>query len=198
MGRGPSFEARPAEKPDPHRFLLKHEGAPAGMDVAKRRASAGSPGSPKIAAAAGSSPGGRPASPSKRHASKLFWRLYDRWVGVGASAQCARQPGGRRSGPSTQSRVCTRARSGSTHPPESWCRGDLPVLVDQARPGKNGIRWKSELEAIDLHYYLPVFVDGCVEAQVGPARGCCCTASLPSRGAALVALDFPSTPPSMN
>lgn len=41
------------------------------------------------------------------------------------------------------------------------------MLVDQARPGKNGIRWKAELEQIDLHYYLPVFLDGIVETQVG-------------------------------
>lgn len=47
----------------------------------------------------------------------------------------------------------------------SHCRGDLPAQVDQGRPGKNGIRWKSNIELIDLHYYLPVFLDGCVEAQ---------------------------------
>lgn len=50
-------------------------------------------------------------------------------------------------------------------------RGDLPVLIDQARPGKNGIKWKSEVENIDLHYYLPVFLDGMLETQVGGAAG---------------------------
>lgn len=89
--RGPSFEARPAERPNPQRFLQKREGSPAGLDIAKRRLSAGSPGgSPKIGA--GSPAGGamlsHPGSPTKRHASKLFWRLYDRcaWAAAVAAA----------------------------------------------------------------------------------------------------------------
>jgi hypothetical protein len=44
-------------------------------------------------------------------------------------------------------------------------RGDLPVRVEQAR--HNTIRWTADLAAVDLHYYLPVFVDGLLEVQVG-------------------------------
>ncbi|EFN57028.1 hypothetical protein CHLNCDRAFT_11055, partial [Chlorella variabilis] len=42
-------------------------------------------------------------------------------------------------------------------------RGDLPVRVEQAR--HNTIKWTADLPAIDLHYYLPVFVDGLLETQ---------------------------------
>lgn len=48
-------------------------------------------------------------------------------------------------------------------------RGDLPVRVEQAR--HNTIRWTADLAAVDLHYYLPVFVDGLLETQVGAAGG---------------------------
>jgi hypothetical protein len=43
-------------------------------------------------------------------------------------------------------------------------RGDLPVRVEQAR--HNTIRWTVELSSVDLHYYLPIFVDGLLETQV--------------------------------
>ncbi|KAL4856071.1 Parkin coregulated [Chlorella vulgaris] len=42
-------------------------------------------------------------------------------------------------------------------------RGDLPVRVEQAR--HNTIRWTVELSSVDLHYYLPIFVDGLLETQ---------------------------------
>ena len=45
-------------------------------------------------------------------------------------------------------------------------RDSLPVRVDQARPGKNGLRWTADLATLDLHFYLPLFVDGLLETQV--------------------------------
>ncbi|KAI7836729.1 hypothetical protein COHA_009427 [Chlorella ohadii] len=44
-------------------------------------------------------------------------------------------------------------------------RGALPIRVDQDRPGRNGLKWTADLSAIDLHYYLPIFVDGLLETQ---------------------------------
>lgn len=50
-------------------------------------------------------------------------------------------------------------------------RGDLPVRVDQERPGRNGLRWTvGDLAAVDLHHYLPVFVEGLQETQARWAR----------------------------
>eukprot|EP00887_Chlorella_sp_A99_P003424 scaffold7.g3424.t1 len=56
-----------------------------------------------------------------------------------------------------------------------YSRGDLPCVVDQARPGKNGIRFKANLLEIDLHFYLPVFFDGLLETQASdPCRMLAC------------------------
>lgn len=192
MVHSPVFEPRPAERPDPQRYLLKREGSPAGVDAAARRASAGAPASPKAASSVGS----KPESPNpKKHASTLFWRLYERcavslgsreqsyvslyvplvdsqllhrslWPHSPASPWCTAvmlPPSPRTFAVTPLTPRCPHPH----HPP--GCRGELPVLVDQARPGKNGIRWKAELEQIDLHYYLPVFLDGIVETQVGGA-----------------------------
>lgn len=50
---------------------------------------------------------------------------------------------------------------------KKYDRGELPVRVDQDRPGRNGLRWTADLAAIDLHLYLPIFVEGLQETQVG-------------------------------
>ena len=55
----------------------------------------------------------------------------------------------------------------SAHFRHMYDRGDLPCLVDQARPGQNSVKWKAALSEIDLHLYLPVFLDGLLETQVG-------------------------------
>lgn len=33
--------------------------------------------------------------------------------------------------------------------------------------GRNGLKWTADLASIDLHYYLPIFVDGLLETQAG-------------------------------
>lgn len=59
---------------------------------------------------------------------------------------------------------CSTAATG-THFRRLYDRGDLPVRVDQCRPGHNTIKWTADLATIDLHYYLPIFVDGLQETQ---------------------------------
>lgn len=38
-------------------------------------------------------------------------------------------------------------------------RGDLPVAIEHTAAG-NKILWKAEIPALDLHHYLPIFVEG--------------------------------------
>ena len=59
--------------------------------------------------------------------------------------------------------------SGSTLFRKRYDRGELPVRVDQGRPGRNGLRWTADLASLDLHLYLPIFVEGLQETQASQA-----------------------------
>jgi hypothetical protein len=85
---------------------------------------------------------------------------------------------GRRASPGGGSGLIAAARGASPGSPGSpgaaqrsttfwkmYQRGALPVRVDQDRPGRNGLKWTADLASIDLHYYLPIFVDGLLETQ---------------------------------
>lgn len=41
-------------------------------------------------------------------------------------------------------------------------RGDFPIALDHDTKG-NRIAWKVEIEKLDYHHYLPLFVDGLCE-----------------------------------
>ncbi|KAF6264135.1 parkin-co-regulated protein [Scenedesmus sp. NREL 46B-D3] len=43
-------------------------------------------------------------------------------------------------------------------------RGDLPISVDH-KSFKNAIKWKVELDKLDYHHYLPIFLDGIRETR---------------------------------
>ena len=43
-------------------------------------------------------------------------------------------------------------------------RGDLPVAIEHSSAG-NKIIWKAELDSLDYHHYLPIFVEGLRETQ---------------------------------
>ncbi|EKX46860.1 hypothetical protein GUITHDRAFT_49760, partial [Guillardia theta CCMP2712] len=43
-------------------------------------------------------------------------------------------------------------------------RGDLPIAVEHSGAG-NRIQWKVDIEKLDYHHYLPIFVDGLREKE---------------------------------
>ncbi|CAL6021506.1 Parkin_co-regulated protein [Hexamita inflata] len=43
-------------------------------------------------------------------------------------------------------------------------RGDLPVAIEHSSAG-NKIIWKAEIDSLDYHHYLPIFVEGLREKQ---------------------------------
>ena len=43
-------------------------------------------------------------------------------------------------------------------------RGDLPVAIEHTSAG-NKIIWKAEIDSLDYHHYLPIFVEGLRETQ---------------------------------
>ena len=43
-------------------------------------------------------------------------------------------------------------------------RGDLPCIIDQ-RNVHNKLAWKSKIESLDFHHYLPLFADGLRETE---------------------------------
>lgn len=43
-------------------------------------------------------------------------------------------------------------------------RGDLPVAIEHTSAG-NKIIWKAEIDSLDYHHYLPIFVEGLREKQ---------------------------------
>lgn len=74
--------------------------------------------------------------------------------------------GSPRAGPgSPKAAVGSPKGATGTHFRRLYDRGDLPIRVDQCRPGHNTIKWTADLSTIDLHYYLPVFADGLQETQ---------------------------------
>uniref|UniRef100_A0A1D2A2J9 Uncharacterized protein n=2 Tax=Auxenochlorella protothecoides TaxID=3075 RepID=A0A1D2A2J9_AUXPR len=44
-------------------------------------------------------------------------------------------------------------------------RADLPIAVEQDRPGRTGLRWTQPLDQLDVPALLPIFVDGLIEEQ---------------------------------
>merc|ERR1719162_1948935 len=43
-------------------------------------------------------------------------------------------------------------------------RGDLPVAILHGALGGK-VQWKVEVEKLDYHHYLPIFMDGCRETE---------------------------------
>lgn len=89
-------------------------------------------------------------------------------MGGGWEGQRARLPAGETARQMRSSYPC--AAIWYAHPP------DAPACLLSARPaqpcgrlpppaGRNGLKWTADLAAIDLHYYLPIFVDGLLETQ---------------------------------
>ena len=142
-----SFDAHPSEHPASYAYLRKREGSPGGLDAGKR--------APTAAPGAGGSP-----------------QQQRRKAGGGPSYMpgCPTILSGSGSGSGSPGSKAPR----SSHFWRMYERGDLPIRVDQNRPGKNGVRWTAGYEALDLHLYLPVFVDGLLETRVGAgwARQC--------------------------
>ena len=88
---------------------------------------------------------------------------------------------------------CTAAAASTyfQRAPQHSLRCHLLAPAAPQRAGRNGLKWTADLAAIDLHYYLPIFVDGLLEMQACagqggaggdsamPCRAACCLAWLP-------------------
>ncbi len=55
-------------------------------------------------------------------------------------------------------------RSGPTNFRKFYERGDFPVVLEHDTRG-NKIAWKAEIDKLDYHHYLPLFVDGLCETE---------------------------------
>jgi len=67
--------------------------------------------------------------------------------------------------------VMQKSTSGRANPPNTdirifYERGDLPVQIDH-RGVKNALMWKVDIDQLDYHHYLPIFMTGLREVE-GP------------------------------
>lgn len=59
------------------------------------------------------------------------------------------------------------ARPKPSHFRRLYQRGDLPIAVEQDRPGRVGLRWTMPLQSLDVSALLPIFAEGLTEERVG-------------------------------